>query len=363
MAGVILDRVTRRFDADHPAVDDVSLELRNGELLAVLGRSGSGKTTLLRLIAGFERPDAGEVRIAGESVAGNGRFVPPERRRIGMVFQSYALWPHMDVRRNVGYPLEARGVRGAEYGTRVDKALAAVGLADFASRHPQALSGGQRQRVALARALVPRPAALLLDEPFSALDAELRRAVRAEVRAALRAANVPVILVTHDREEALALGDEVQVMERGRAIARGDPVRVLGHPSQARLARLVGVENLLTMRVRAVDRLAGVTVCEAGGVTLEIPLVEAVPGDEVTIGIRAEDIILASEEPRGLSARNRLPGAVRAVEARGTGYEVTLDCGLPLRCHVTEGALRDLHIIPEARLWAVIKASSCFVVG
>lgn len=212
--------------------------------------------------------------------------------------------------------------------------MEALQLGGLEWRRVWELSGGQRQRAALARAMAPRPAVLLLDEPFSALDMELRRTVRGELRAVLKSARVPVVLVAHDREEALALGDNVQVMEQGRTIAGGEPVRVLGHPPQARVARLVGVENLLRLTVRVVDPQAGVTVCEGNGTSLEIPLVNGRVGEEITVGIRADDIILASEEPRGLSAHNRLPGRVAAVEPWRAGYEVTLDCGFPLRCHV-----------------------------
>ncbi len=185
------------------AVDDVTLEVRTGEIFGVLGPSGCGKTTLLRLIAGFERPQGGTVTVGGRRVAGDDTWVPPERRRIGMVFQDYALFPHLTVERNVGFGVP----RGA--GAEIQRALELVGLQHKADRHPHELSGGERQRVALARALAPEPEVVLLDEPFSSLDAALRADLRREVELILRDAGATAILVTHDQEEALTLADRL----------------------------------------------------------------------------------------------------------------------------------------------------------
>jgi molybdate transport system ATP-binding protein len=338
-------------------------DVEPGSVLVLFGPSGSGKTMTLRAIAGLAGPQDGRIEVGGQVVYDHatGAWLPPHLRRVGYLPQDYLLFPHLDVAANIAYGIHS--LDAASRARRVSELVEALQLGGLERRRVWELSGGQRQRAALARAMAPRPAVLLLDEPFSALDMELRRAVRGELRAVLKTARVPVVLVTHDREEALALGDAVQVMEQGRTIARGEPLRVLGHPPQARVARLVGVENLLRLTVRTVDPQAGVTVCEGSGTSLEIPLVSARVGEEITVGIRADDVILASEEPRGLSARNRLPGRVAAVEPWGAGYEVTLDCGFPLRCHVTEGALQELGITTGKAVWAVVKASSCFVVG
>ena len=224
------------------AVAGVSLEVSRGELFAVLGPSGCGKTTLLRLIAGFERPDEGEVTVGGDLVAGPGTFVQPERRRIGMVFQDYALVPHLTVERNVGFGLPRR----ERSGPRVRAALELVGLQHKMERFPHELSGGERQRVALARALAPEPQVVLLDEPFSSLDATLRAGLRREVELILRDAGATALLVTHDQEEALSLADRVAVMREGRIVQAGRPEEVYSRPADRWAAQFVGEVNVVS---------------------------------------------------------------------------------------------------------------------
>ena len=221
------------------AVDDVTLEVQTGEIFGVLGPSGCGKTTLLRLIAGFERPETGTVTVGGTLVAGDGTWVSPERRRIGMVFQDYALFPHLTVERNVGFGVP----RGA--GADTQRALELVGLQHKADRHPHELSGGERQRVALARALAPGPEIVLLDEPFSNLDATLRADLRREVELILRDADTSAILVTHDQEEALSLADRLALMREGRIVQVGAPEEVYAQPSERWAAQFVGEVNVL----------------------------------------------------------------------------------------------------------------------
>jgi len=221
------------------AVDDVTLEVRTGEIFGVLGPSGCGKTTLLRLMAGFERPETGTVTVGGTLVAGDGTWVSPERRRIGMVFQDYALFPHLTVERNVGFGVP----RGA--GADTQRALELVGLQHKADRHPHELSGGERQRVALARALAPGPEIVLLDEPFSNLDATLRADLRREVELILRDAGTSAILVTHDQEEALSLADRLALMREGRIVQVGAPEEVYAQPSERWAAQFVGEVNVL----------------------------------------------------------------------------------------------------------------------
>jgi iron(III) transport system ATP-binding protein len=226
------------------AVADVTLPVRAGELLAVLGPSGCGKTTLLRLIAGFERPDAGSVTVGDELVAGPGCFVAPERRRIGMVFQDYALFPHLTVEANVAFGLDKRPRDEREALTR--RTLELVGLQHKARRYPHELSGGERQRVALARALAPEPEVVLLDEPFSNLDASLRAGLRREVELILRDAEATAILVTHDQEEALTLADRVAVMRDGRLVQVGAPEDVYSRPAGRWTAQFLGEVNVLS---------------------------------------------------------------------------------------------------------------------
>jgi iron(III) transport system ATP-binding protein len=224
-----------------PVLRGLDLGIETGALAAVLGPSGCGKTTLLRLIAGFEAADAGSIRIGGRLVAGPGTHVPPERRRIGVVPQEGALFPHLDVAGNVGFGL----ARQARRGRRVGEVLELVGLSEYAHRMPHELSGGQQQRVALARALAPEPALVLLDEPFSALDTGLRAALRTEVAQVLRSAGATAVLVTHDQEEALSMADVVGVMEHGRLVQVAEPAEVYDNPTDLGVATFVGEATLV----------------------------------------------------------------------------------------------------------------------
>ncbi len=231
----------RRVFGDVEAVDDVSLDVRPGEMLTVLGPSGCGKTTVLRLIAGLDRPDAGTIDIGGRRVSGGGVSVPPERRRVGMVFQDVALFPHLSVRDNIGYGLR----RDPDRNERVPELLDLVDLPDAADRMPHELSGGMQQRVAVARALAPRPDVVLLDEPFSSLDAALRTQLRGDVREILRSAGTAAVFVTHDQDEALTLGDRIAVMVRGRVEQVAPPEVVYGEPATPFVATFVGTSNLV----------------------------------------------------------------------------------------------------------------------
>ncbi len=268
-----LTAVTKSFGATR-AVDGATLHVQRGEFVALLGPSGCGKTTALRLVAGFERPDQGEVAIAGRTVAGPAGFVPPERRRVGMVFQDYALFPHLDVLANVGFGLPRAG-----RAQRAREALAFVGLADLADRHPAQLSGGQQQRVALARALAPEPELVLLDEPWNAIDPLLRAEMRAELAELLRAAGATVVLVTHDREEAFVLADRIAIMRDGRIVQAGRPEELYFGPSDRWTAEFVGPANV----VRGTRR-AG-TVTTAFG---DFPSAEADADGAVEVLLRPE---------------------------------------------------------------------------
>ena len=282
---VQLNQVSKSFGLTH-AVDSVSLAVHPGELFAVLGPSGSGKTTLLRLIAGFERPDGGSVTVGGRDVAGNGTWVPPERRRIGMVFQDYALFPHLTVERNVAFGC-GRGNRD-----RPQRALELVGLQHKADRHPHELSGGERQRVALARALAPEPDVVLLDEPFSSLDATLRADLRREVELILRDAGATAILVTHDQEEALTLADRLALMRDGRIVQVGAPEAVYAQPAERWAAQFVGEVNVLPGVLRG-DSVH----TELGSFDLVSPAGAAATGS-VHIAVRPEQLeFRAGREP------------------------------------------------------------------
>jgi iron(III) transport system ATP-binding protein len=238
---VTVTSVDKSF-GDAPVLRGVDLVVPAGRLVALLGPSGCGKTTLLRAIAGLERPDAGQIRVGARVLSGPGAFTPPERRRIGMVFQEAALFPHLSVGRNVAYGLPRRDPRRA---ARVEAALALVGLSGLADRAPATLSGGQAQRVALARALAPEPSVILLDEPFSGLDAPLRAELRLEVRRVLAETGATGIFVTHDQEEAFVVGDEVAVMRDGRILQQGDAATLYELPATREVAEFIGDANLV----------------------------------------------------------------------------------------------------------------------
>ncbi|HEV2493172.1 MAG TPA: ABC transporter ATP-binding protein [Terriglobia bacterium] len=237
--------VTKRFGAT-PVLSSISLDVAEGEFLTILGASGSGKTTLLRLVAGFEEPDAGEIRMAGQRLDG----LPPYRRRVNTVFQHYALFPHLSVFENVAYGLRVQNVRRTEIPQRVTAALAMVKMSEYASRAPAQLSGGQQQRVALARALVNRPQLVLLDEPLSALDAGLRREMQVELKSLQREVGIAFLFVTHDQDEAMALSDRIALLRWGHLEQVATPREIYQRPATAYTAQFIGQTNLLRAEIR-----------------------------------------------------------------------------------------------------------------
>ncbi len=314
---VELARLTCRFGSV-TAVEEVSLTVEPRERLALLGPSGCGKTTTLRLIAGFERPSSGEVRIHGHLVAGDGVFVAPERRRVGFVFQDYALFPHLTVERNIGYGLG----RGPDRSERVERMLELVGLVGKAHRRPHELSGGEQQRVAIARALAPDPELILLDEPFSNLDAALRIRVRAEVLDILERAGATAVFVTHDQEEALSLADRVAVMRDGTVLQIDQPAELYQRPADAFVATFVGDADLLPAEVHSDSARSAIGVHQ---------LVESgVTG--------AADLVIRPE-----TVRLRLDGAGPGVVSRFTYFghdqlvEIRLASGARLRSRIPPG--------------------------
>jgi putative spermidine/putrescine transport system ATP-binding protein len=303
---ITLDAVTRRFGAT-VAVDRLSLEVGPGELLALVGGSGCGKTTTLRLIAGFERADAGEIRFDGRVV----NDVPPQRRGVGIVFQSYALFPTLTVADNIAFGLRVARWPEAEARARIAELVELTRLAGLERRYPNQLSGGQQQRVALARALARRPGILLLDEPLSALDAKIRLRLRLELRRIQQDLGVTTVYVTHDQEEALSLADRVAVMRSGRIEQIGRPEEVYARPATGFVADFVGVANLLSCRV--VDAAGGIVAWE--GERLRVPLGGEPEGAEVLVSIRPEKLALAGDA--AAPGANTLAGVLEVVTFLG----------------------------------------------
>jgi ABC-type Fe3+/spermidine/putrescine transport system ATPase subunit len=331
-----LDRVSKRF-GEAAAVDSVSLSVARGEVFTLLGPSGCGKTTTLRLVAGLERPDAGEITLRDRVVASAARrlFVVPNQRNLGMVFQSYAVWPHMTVFENVAYPLRLRGLPRAAVRDRVARVLDLVGLGGLEARPGTLLSGGQMQRLALCRALVYEPDLLLLDEPFSNLDAKLREQMRMEVKLLQRRLGITVLFVTHDQVEALSLSDRIAVMHRGRVEQVGSPRALYERPASAFVRDFLGQTVILSGRVAgpAADQAPGCVAVAMNGALSGCVLsgrsaapAALAPGAAATITIRPEDIRVGPDDATVAEAHHLL-GTIDALSFVGDRYEARVSLG------------------------------------
>ena len=323
-----IEHLTKRF-GDHVVLDDIQLEIAAGELFFLLGPSGCGKTTLLRAIAGLNEPDSGSVWAGDENVT----RLPPHARDMGMVFQSYALWPHMTLRQNVAFGLEMRGIKGRAADERVMRALDVVKLADRADSRPNELSGGQQQRVALARALVIEPRCLLLDEPLSNLDAKLRIEMRTEIRRICKAAGLTAIYVTHDQKEALSIADRLAVLEGGHLRQVGTPMEVYTRPVSKFVAQFIGETTFVDGRVVAVElpRVAVDTPAGRWWVRQDDASPALSPGDAVTLSVRPEALRMdVSGQPGGMNAFDaEMHGTVYLGEV--AQHDVTLAGGVELK--------------------------------
>ncbi|HDG97320.1 MAG TPA: ABC transporter ATP-binding protein [Desulfobacterales bacterium] len=301
MGEIILRNLTKKF-GHVTAIRDLNVEIKNGEIVSFLGPSGCGKTTTLRLIAGLERPTDGEIYIDGELVSSKKTLVPPERRNLGMVFQNYAVWPHMTVFANVAYPLRIRKIPKKEIMQRVEEMLELVGMRGYEARYPDQLSGGQQQRVALARALIVRPAALLLDEPLSNLDAKLRERMRFELMELHKNTKITVVYVTHDQAEAMVLSDRIMVMNEGTIQQVGTPLEIYRQPVNRFVADFIGVANFVDCKLLEVNDGKG-TVLVGTGTILECEVSPHVsPGQRGVLFIRPESIELHTREKPGTVA-------------------------------------------------------------
>ncbi len=330
----------------------------------LFGPSGCGKTTILRCLAGLERPDRGRIRFNGEvwSDAAEGVFIPPQRRGIGYLFQEYALFPHLSVAANIAYGLSELPRR--ERCQRTGELLDMLNLTGLENRSPGRLSGGEQQRVALARALAHRPRLLLLDEPLSALDAPTREHLRRELRRQLAEFAIPCFIVTHDRHEALSLGDHLMVMEQGSVRQAGPLHEVFSHPANAHVAMMVGVETILQARVeREEGGLATLMVeGEHGRETQLIAVAQAAQGRRVFACIRGEEVAIDTSTQTGGSARNHLPARVLSMDPEGPLVRVTLDCGFRLVAVITRQAGAELGLREGGEVIARIKAPAIHVV-
>jgi len=306
--GVVLEGVSKSY-ADVTAVDDVSLTVRQGEFFSLLGPSGCGKTTTLRMIAGFERPDAGRIAIGDADVT----ETPPHKRPVNTVFQSYALFPHLSVRDNIGFGLRFRSLSSAEKRSRIEETLELVRLAGLGKRKPHQLSGGQQQRVALGRALVLSPDVLLLDEPLGALDAKLRRELQIELKSIQREVGITFLYVTHDQEEALTMSDRLAVMVDGRVEQVGTPREVYERPETAFVADFIGVSNLL----RAHSNGSGCV--DVGGIELACAAGHTDRTGVVRLSIRPERVRI---EARGAPGENRVPATIERFVYLGSTTQV-----------------------------------------
>jgi molybdate transport system ATP-binding protein len=352
----------------------------------LFGPSGAGKTTLLDCIAGLTPADEGRIAIGGEDLYDSERKynVPAWKRRIGYVHQDLALFPHLTAEENVAYGLRALGA--TERKSRSREMLASFSIAHLRDRRPAQISGGERQRVALARALVTEPRALLLDEPLAALDRPTKSNLVGDLRRWNQHHRIPILLVTHNGEEVFALGHEVIVLEAGKIVAQGQPHEVMRAPRLETVANLSGFENVFDATVIALNEARGTMTCRitsrqttpgqttpgqlgspgepSAAVELETPLIRADIGSSLRIGLRAGDLLLATESPRGLSARNILPGTIKRLERRDTTIAAIVDCGgTEFEVHLTLAARDALQLVAGSAVWVVVKTHSCHLLG
>ena len=368
--------VEQRFVGGFTVTASLDVVLTPGSMLVLFGPSGAGKTTILRQIAGLERPDVGTIGFGADVWCDIARHMwqPPQSRRIGVVFQEPTLFPHLTVRDNIQYGIRSRsgvdqmtrrsdrGQTGVGIGSDpVAEIETMLGIGELGHRYPRALSGGEAQRVALARALAPAPRLLLLDEPFASLDAPTRLRLRREVRALLQTTGTPAILVTHDRSEALAMGDTVAVVIGGRVRQVGLVSDVFSRPADAEIAAALGIEAVLPARVMGSS--GGVIEVAVGNVILHAAEREPIaPGSGVYACLRAEDVTLETRSAGQASTRNHLAARVVSIASEGPIERVSLDCGFALDALITRRSREELELTPGAHVTAAIKATSVHLV-
>jgi molybdate transport system ATP-binding protein len=362
---ILAIQLHKRFaNAGRDFMLDVGFSLAPG-ITIIFGPSGAGKTTLLDCVAGLTTPDSGKIEVGERVLFDHARKtnLSVQSRRIGYVFQDLALFPHLTVAENIEYGLSGVDKNGRRQ--KRDAILESFRISHLRARKPGEISGGERQRVALARALVTDPCILLLDEPMAALDAATKSRIIDDVRAWNAAHAIPILYVTHNREEVFALGDRVLVLENGRIIADGTPHGVMAAPRRESLAQLIGFENIFHAVVIAIHEDRGTMRCRLvdSNVELETPLVRADVGSTLLVGIRAGDILLATIQPAGLSARNIIPGRVLSVAQRDVIVVVRVNCGVEMEVHLTLAARDSLQLQPGREIWLIVKTHSCHLMA
>ena len=356
-------RIRKSFGGERGAFGlDVEFSAAAGFTI-LFGASGAGKTTLLDCIAGLQAPETGRIAVGASALfdSSRGLDVPPNRRAAGYLMQSLALFPQMTIAQNVQYGLD--GLARSERQARCTQILQAFRIASLTERRPRDISGGERQRAALARTLVTRPRVLLLDEPLTALDAVTKAQIVDDLRAWNREQQIPILYVTHQREEVFALGENVIALDAGRIVARGSPHEVLQRPQSETVAQLAGFENIFDCAFVADHPEQGTMTCRVArsAVNLEVPLSRIDRARPVRVGIRAGDILLASGEPQGLSARNVFAGTITALEQRDVMVIARVNCGAEFEVHVTPAAREALELQVGGKVWMVVKTYSCRV--
>lgn len=359
MTARIEARFEKRFPGGMVIEADWNQPAESFSVTVLLGPSGCGKTTTLRCLAGLARPDSGFIRWGNDGWFDADRRIHllPQERGVGYCFQDYALFPHLTVRRNVGYGLH--GLATTERNRHVENILDLFQIAELGERYPHQISGGQQQRVALARTMVSSPRLLLLDEPLSALDDATRIQIRSELRHLLSTLRVPTLVVTHDRVEAMALADQIIVLDKGKVRQQGSVTEIFCRPVDLATARIVGTETVQPGRIQSVhDGLATVAV---GSVQLTA-LAPGEPAKEVYVCIRAEEVTLQKGHPEQTSARNRLPGTIRSWNHEGPMVRLMLDCGFPLAALVTRPAWEELGLTEGSQVMALLKVPAIHLI-
>jgi molybdate transport system ATP-binding protein len=363
-SSALVVRVQKRYPTERDFALDVDFSVPTGFTI-LFGASGSGKTTVLNCIAGLTAPDSGAITLGSRKFfdAQAHMSVPVAQRNVGYVFQDLALFPHLTVQQNVAYGL-TRCTR-LDRDRRVASILDAFRVRDLAARRPNEISGGERQQIALARSLVTDPCILLLDEPLAALDAPTKARLLDDLRNWNQEHGIPILYVTHSREEVFALGEKVLVLDRGSVVAQGSPHEVMGAPRQETVAQLAGFENIFDATAAEAHEERGTMTCKLGSgqVELETPLIRAHSGSALRIGIRAGDILLAINRPEGLSARNVLPGKVVSLVRRDVIVVARVDVGVEMEVHLTLAARDALSLALGRAVWLVVKTHSCHLMA